>query len=154
MKEDLHVEQITLDCEETIWCSVFSENSKLMIGLVYRSPSIGRNDNDKLQSAVEEISQHDCVIMGDFNHGQVDWKSLTSANDEDRQFLSLVQDCGLKQCVQEPTRGENILDIVLLCHNVLVDKVIVSEPLGTSDHKQVQFDVHVNSQFIRRMQIQ
>ena len=70
-------------------------------------------------------SQHDCVIMGDFNHGQIDWKSLTSANDEDRQFLSLVQDCGLKQCVKEPTRGENILDIVLSSHNVLVDKVNV-----------------------------
>ena len=54
--------------------------------------------------------------MGDFNHGHIQWKSLESTggeDTEDQQFLFLIQDSFLTQHVLEPTRGENVLDIVL-----------------------------------------
>ena len=41
----------------------------------------------------------------------------------------------------QPTRKENILDIVLSSQNELMDNVKI--PLGNSDHNQIHFDVKV-----------
>ena len=30
----------------------------------------------KLQKAIREVSKEECVIIGDFNHGHIQWKSL------------------------------------------------------------------------------
>ena len=51
--------------------------------------------------------------MGNFNHRHIQWKSLDSTGGENQQFLFLIQDSFLTQHVLEPTRGENVLDIVL-----------------------------------------
>ena len=46
----------------------------------------------------------------------------------------------------EPTRGENVLYIVLSSQNELVDNVKIFEPLGNSDHNQIHFDIKVKSE--------
>ena len=46
----------------------------------------------------------------------------------------------------EPTRGENVLDIVLSSQKELVDNVKILEPLGNSDHNQIHFDINVKSE--------
>ena len=48
--------------------------------------------------------------MGDFNHGHIQWKSLESTGGDDQPFLCLI----LTQHVLEPTRGDKVLDIVLI----------------------------------------
>ena len=84
--------------------------------------------------------------MGDFNHGHIQWKSLESTRGEDQQFLFLIQDSFLTQHVLEPTRGDNVLDIVLSAQKELVDNVKIHEPLGNSDHNQIHFDINVKSE--------
>ena len=84
--------------------------------------------------------------MGDFNHGHIQWNSLESTGIEDQQFLFLIQDSFLTQHVLEPTRGENVLDIVLSSQKELVDNVKICEPLGNSDHNQIHFDINVKSE--------
>ena len=59
--------------------------------------------------------------MGDFNHGHIQWKSLESTRGEDQQFLLLIQDSFLTRHVLEPTRGENVLDLVLSPQHELED---------------------------------
>ena len=56
----------------TRWCS--------------RSPNIGQEEDAKLQKAIREVSKRECVIMGDFNHGHIQWESLESAGGYDHQF--------------------------------------------------------------------
>ena len=63
------------------------------------------------------VSKGECVIMGDFNHGHIQWESLESARGDDHQFLLLTQDCFLTQHVLEPTRGGNVLDLILSSQN-------------------------------------
>ena len=69
VKESIQAYEIKLereaDCDEAVWRKIVSGNSKLTIGLVYRSPR-----------------------------------------------LFLIQDSFLTQHVLQPTRGENVLDIV------------------------------------------
>ena len=70
----------------------------------------------------------------------IQWKSLESAGGDDHQFLLLTQDCFLTQHVLEPTRGGNVLDLILSSQNELVDNVKVHEPSGSSDHNQTHFN--------------
>ena len=37
---------------------------------------MGQDEDVKLQKAIREVSKGECVIMGDFNHGHIQWKSL------------------------------------------------------------------------------
>ena len=51
--------------------------------------------------------------MGEFNHGHIQWKSLESTGGEDQQFIFFIQDSFLIQHMLEPTRRDNVLDIIL-----------------------------------------
>ena len=133
IKESIQAYEITLksedDCEEAIWCNIVTRNSTLTIGVVYRSPNIGQEEDVKLQKTIREVSKGGCVIMGDFNHSHIQWESLESAGGDYHQFLLLTQDCFLTQHVLEPTRDGNVLDLILSSQNELVNNVKVHEPL-------------------------
>ena len=149
VKESIQAYEIKLvkaDCDEAVWCKIGSGNSKLTIGLVYRSPNINEEDNTKIKTAIKEVSKGECIIMGDFNHGHIQWNSLESTGIEDQQFIFLIQDSFLTQHVLEPTRKENVLDIVLSSQKELVDNVKIFEPLGNGDHNQIHFDINVKSE--------
>ena len=131
------------DYDEAVWCKIVSGNSKLTIGLVYRSPNINEEDNTKIQNAIKEVSKGECIIMGDFNHGHMQWTYLESTGGEDQHCIFLIHGSFLTQHVLEPTRGENVLDIVSSSQKELVDNVKIHEPLGNSDHNQIHFDINV-----------
>ena len=90
VKEYIQAYEIKLereaDYDEAVWCKIVSGNSKLTIGLVYRSPNINEEDNTKLQNAIKEVSKGECIIMGDFNHGHIQWKSLDSKRVRTNKF--------------------------------------------------------------------
>ena len=73
IKESIQAYEIKLEkeaeCEEAVWCNIVSGNSTLTVGLVYRSPNINTEENEKIQNAIKEVTKRDCIIMGDFNHG-------------------------------------------------------------------------------------
>ena len=112
------------ECEETTGCNIATKNSTLMIGHIYRSPSIRQQDDEKLHNAIKEISKRECVIMGDFNHGHIQWKSLESVGRDDQQFLYLMQECFLTQHVLEPTRGGNVWDLVFSLVGQICDLIV------------------------------
>ena len=149
VKESIQANEIKLerkaDYDETVWFKIVTGNSKLNIGLVYRSPNINEEDNTKIQNAIKEVSKGECMIMGDFNHGHIRWKSLESTGGEDHRFIFLIQDSFLTQHVLEPTRGENVLDIILSSQKELVENLKIHEPLGNSDHNQIHFDINAKS---------
>ena len=74
IKESIQAYEIQLEkeaeCEEAVWCNIVTGNSTLTVGLVYRSPNISTDENEKVNNAIKEISKRDCIIMGDFNNGR------------------------------------------------------------------------------------
>ena len=127
------------DCNEAIWCKLVTGHITVTIGVVYRCPNITKQNNNKIHNAISEVSKGDCIIMGDFNHGNIKWDTLQSTGVEDSTFLCLVQDTFLTQHVLEPTRAARILDIVLSSQREFVDNVVIQEPFGSSDHNQLHF---------------
>ncbi len=91
------------------------------------------------------MSKGDCIIRGDFNHGNIKWDTLQSTGVEDQTFLCIVHDNFLTQHVLEQTRAARILDIVLSLQQEFVDNVVIQEPLGSSDHNQLHFNRKIRS---------
>ena len=71
--------------------------------------------------------------MGDFNFPHINWGNDYDKSNE--QFLDLIQDCYLTRHVLDPTRGSNVLDLVLTSESSMVDTVEVREHFATLDHK-------------------
>ena len=133
------------DCNEAIWCNLVTGHTTVIIGVVYRCPNITKQNNDKIHNAINEVSKGDCIIVGDFNHGNIKWDTLQSTGVEDSTFYCLVQDNFLTQHVLEPTRAARVFDIVLFSQKEFVDNVEIQEPLGSSDHNQLHFDINIKS---------
>ena len=133
------------DCNEAIWCNLVTRHTAVIIGVVYRCPNITKQNNEKIHNAINEVSKGDCIIMGDFNHGNIKWDTLQSTGVEDSTFLCLVQDNFLTQHVFEPTRAARVLDIVLSSQKEFVDNVEIQEPLGSSDRNQLHFNINIKS---------
>ena len=87
-------------------------------------------------------------IVGDANFPNINWNSyLVSGNNYPvhlcAMFLDFIQDCGLTQTVNFPTRSANTLDIFLTNRPSLV---LNCKPLaGLSDHDIVYIESTVES---------
>ncbi len=57
-------------------------------------------------------------------------------------FINAINNNFLTQHVKEPTRGDNILDLVLTTEEGMVSEVTVSSPIAMSDHNVVKFLLH------------
>ena len=51
-----------------------------------------QTEQRKIHNAITEVSKGDCIIMGDFNHGNIKWNKLQNTGVEYQQFLCLIQD--------------------------------------------------------------
>ena len=125
-----------------MWCVA---RVTCLVGVIYRCPNITKESNEKIQNAIREVSNGDCIVMGDFNHGNIQWDTLESTWVEDQQFMCLIQDNFLTQHVLQPTRGARVLDLVLSSKKEFVVNVKIQEPLGSSDHNQLHFNIKIKS---------
>ena len=82
-----------------------------------------------------------CILVGDFN-SSVDWETRESPL-AGTPLLEFVNDYFLTQWVKEPTRGENILDLVLTTGDDIISDLRVGEELGSSDHKMIRFGLKI-----------
>jgi len=65
--------------EDSVWCSVKTNDKRLLIGVCYRSPQSSKENNLKLLSvmdkAVNQCGYYRILIMGDFNFRDIDYKN-------------------------------------------------------------------------------
>jgi len=80
------------------------------------------------------------VILGDFNHGDIDW-TTGEAGVKGREFLDLVDDCFLIQWVKGNTRGGNMLDLVFTTEPGLIEDLEITAPVAGSDHNLLNFKI-------------
>ena len=96
--------------------------------------------HEQLRKACE-CGIKEVLICGDFNHRSINWNTL-NAGSNDESFLQLTQNLFLTQHVEEPTRGENTLDLVLTTNPDAIENLKVTIPLAeTCDHNMIEFDL-------------
>jgi hypothetical protein len=129
---------------ESLWIDVVCANP-FRVGLFYRPGTLPRDPAIELLSSItneidELVSDQNkpCFIMGDFNFPTIDWSVPMCQEDRGMAvtFLDSVQEACLEQYVNEPTRGNNVLDLVLCNDPTFVVSADVSCALQ-SDHAVV-----------------
>ena len=132
---------INVPNSETVWCDLTSTKSRLIIGVCYHSTSASEVNEMALHNVIGQSCRRykNFLVCGDFNHRTIYW-DLLQCNCEGQKFLDLTLDCFLHQDVNEPTRGENILDLVLSPCESMVDNLVVHELFANSDHNFITFD--------------
>ena len=83
---------------DSIWLEIKSgKNSKVIFVCIYRSCLSKLDDDAKLHTLLANLSTQnaaDVVIMGDFNHPEIDWESLTtekSINHSSQHFIDAIR---------------------------------------------------------------
>ena len=84
------------------------------------------------------------IVIGDLNCGNIDWANHTVKGDESQvHFYNTVIGLGFTQFIDLPTRGDNILDVLLCNDPQLISNISIDEPFSTSDHATVNFIVNI-----------
>ena len=149
VRKDLTCSEIVLNESaniEIVIVSVKCHNSMFNIANCYRPSVIDVNFLHPLKEVLSSLSRRDVPIIftGDLNLPDVDWENHHAPNlySQDK-FVQCFDSFGLSQKVQEPTRENNILDLVLVNEPFSVLNVSVLPPLSGSDHNCVSFEINV-----------
>lgn len=125
---------------ELTWVCVHNSSVKLVFGVCYRPPDSNPLFCDHLRNSLTNVKdkfpEAPIFLFGDFNYPHINWSLLAVANqspsNEPKQFLDLVLDFNLHQTITTPTRGDNVLDLLLT--NCPDDVSSVTVLPGLSDH--------------------
>jgi Endonuclease-reverse transcriptase len=129
-----------IEFPESLFCSLICEKERTLIGVCYRPPnSLSVNDR-ALFSLLNRISKDRLVVMGDFNYPELKWSEPESLSDS-HPFLKCLNDNFLEQLVDESTREDNILDLVITSDDSIISNLSVGEPFETSDHQMIIFEL-------------
>ena len=122
----------------------------ILVALIYNPPrcnsesDLYATNNQGTMEVISKVSQmavnmgHRLLILGDFNHKDIDWKDL-NPHGESRswraKFLSCIQENFLHQHVLEPTRARDndtpsTLDLVFTQHALDIENLKYRAPLG------------------------
>ncbi len=121
-------------------------NKKLMVVIVYRPPKQLRTDDTALYKEIQSIIRNtSAVIFGDFNCPSIKWNSM-HGDQEGSRLIEMVEDSFLSQIVNQPTRGNNILDLLLTTDTDLITDCEVGEILSGCDHHMIRFRIRTKHQ--------
>ena len=104
---------------ELLCFDLYGVTGKLRFFCVYRPPRRDNKGLEYLQSLMKCISHYSStgptnVVLGDLNCPNINWYTGHSSSDcINSKFASFVAEFGLYQFVDFPTRGSNILDVIL-----------------------------------------
>ena len=122
------------------WCDVKIENENTLIGICYRCPSSNKLSDEALFELISKASCDKIMLLGDFNFSELDWKKPETLDDS-HSFLKCINDNFLVQHVDEPTRENNILDLVFTSEENMIENLYVGEHFGTSDHQIIRWNM-------------
>ncbi|KAG1701354.1 Ribosome biogenesis protein bop1-B [Nymphon striatum] len=132
-----------------------NNNDTLLVGLIYRSPTLDRGsveNNELLNELINEMSNKGhthLLLMGDFNFPGINWDTWNTRSDSldslEYKFIECVMGNYLHQHVNEPTRARgsdnpNILDLILTNEENMITSIDYQSPLGKSDHRVLRFN--------------
>ena len=98
--------------------AVYIADTHMLMACVYRAPTSPLGPLlERLQVFMDTYSEGitvpDIYVLGDFNLPDTDWKTCMSKDAQGTTLLEFAARHFLTQTVSKPTRGENILDLVL-----------------------------------------
>jgi len=81
------------------------------------------------------------ILLGDFNHPNISWKSSMVSCGKSRNLLECIEDTFLSQAINSTTRGDVIQDLLVTNKDELIGDTKTENGLGCSDHALVEITV-------------
>ena len=131
---------------EVEWLALKSQRRRLVLITIYRPPTCStqafRKALEEIQNALDMLSapQPTIIMTGDLNFPLLDWVSeevaagTTDMRSQAELFLEFAHMNMIEQYVREPTREDNLLDVVLCNDNNVVIGTRVDDTI-LSDHR-------------------
>ena len=138
---------------ERVCVKLMVENAKpVVICAFYCPPSSTCEIMENMKETIMQVlacKNATLLLSGDFNLPDIDWETNTLKENpthqrESRLLLEMSSELGLKQFVDFPTRGSNILDLILANKEFSVSDLL-SCP-GVSDHDMLMYKFHVKAE--------
>ena len=132
-------------CDELLWLEIATSVGPVIFGVFYRPPAQGINNLVALNNCLMSIAQYPVILCGDFNLPSINWSLTfpTVSSPAANLLCDLVRDNYLHQMVVDPTRNQNLLDLVFTNQPDIVEGVQVIDNLPLTDHDAVQFTLNV-----------
>lgn len=112
---------------EIIWAACRAHTKNILIG---------RNQS----AAIKRCPTDRVYLFDEFNLPNIDWPTLSSPYQTSTDLINLSLDFNFSQVVNKPTRGTNILDLVLTTALDTIDTIEYYD--GFSDHTLLQLAIH------------
>ena len=94
-----------------------------------------------------EVRGKPLLLMGDFNHPDIDWSSSHDQSPSAQNCVNCVDDGFLTQHVIAGTCNGAILDLVLNSEPDKIDSISMLSQLGSSDHNMLDWEVLLSLTF-------
>ena len=140
--------------EETRWsnsvidmCSIKMKNNDTLLINIYRPPDTEAHEFEEALIKLEELlsrnDNNNIIVTGDFNFPTIEWEADDETNifiksktipKQAEALMELMSEHCLIQCISEPTRGQNVLDLIFTNNQQLINKVTITDTIH-SDHK-------------------
>jgi len=134
--------QISREQVKSLWIRIRGNKGNLVVGVYSRPPDQGEPIDEAVFLQLQEAScSQSIVLLRDFNHPDICWKSGTESGGQSRRLLECIEEDFLSQLIDSPTQGDAILDLMLTSASELIGGVKTGGSLGCSDHTLVEFTV-------------
>ena len=130
---------------EHVCVRVTGDELTLNLSVTYRPPGQTQELDNEMYRVLQQTLRNESVILGDFNLPHIDWQTLHGVESESHKMIEFLEDNFLHQLVTEPTRENNILDLVIASQAHLLNNVTVGEHLGSCDHKVIRAQINTTT---------
>ena len=137
------------DSLELVSLVIISSSCKVLVAVCYRPPdstNVFLNELTRFLKFVQESHFKDVVLIGDFNYPN---GSGFSSSASETSFIDSITEFSYLQMINSPTRGNNLIDLVLTTNEHLTDNFEVTDDDSISlpsDHKAIFFDLKLHQQ--------
>ena len=113
---------------------------------MYWPPSAAVQNLNVLNNCLLSVSQLPIVLCGDFNVPNINWNLVSPivSTPVANPMCELFRDNYLYQLVTDPTRQDNVLDLVFTNRLDIVANVEVVDNLPFTDHDGLQFKLNIS----------
>ena len=148
VRDDLHVTpcyDLNTFCDELLWLEIRTSTGPDLFGVFYRPPSQSIDNLVALNNCLLSVSHYLIILCGDFNLPTINWSVTfpTVSSPTANMMCELIRDNYLYQMVVDPTRNQNLLDLVLTNQPDIVKNVQVVENLPLTDHDAIQLSLDI-----------
>ncbi len=108
----LKIDKQDAESYDSVYVEIITKSNKIMIPTIYRTPKAQAADDTALYEEIKSVIHNkEAVIIGDFNCPIIHRTSM-NGDREGNRLIELAEDAFLTQTVTQPTRENNILDLV------------------------------------------